>query len=78
MLNRFLFTDTSGSKSATLTIFIWGAVLVNLKLFFSGMTVGGLVLAPFSGVEYAAAMGALGAIYVLRRSTDPNNQKEVK
>ena len=70
MFNKLLLTDTSGKKSATLTAFVTGFIVVNLKLIFSGMTIGGIVLAPFSGSEFAVAVGALGAIYVLRRSTD--------
>lgn len=76
--NSFLLTDTSGKKSATLTAFVLGFIVVNLKLLFSGMTVKGIELAAFTGGEYAASLGALGAIYVLRRSTTPvqnNNDK---
>lgn len=77
MLNKFLFADTTGKKSVTMTTFVWGFAVVNLKLVFSGMTILGLTLAPFTGGEYSAAVGALGAIYVLRRSTDPEAKKGV-
>ena len=70
MFEKFLLKDTSGKKSTTLTVFILGAVIVHLKLLFSGITIGGLTLSDFSGVDFAAAMGALGGIYVMRRSTD--------
>jgi hypothetical protein len=63
--------------TTTMTAFVLGFIVVNAKLLLSGMTLGGLELAPFTGVEYAAAVSALGAIYVLRRSTDPAN-KEVQ
>ena len=69
--DKMLLTDTSGKKSATLTAFVSGFLVVNAKLLLSGVTVGGFVLSPFSGTEYAAAVAALGAIYVLRRSTAP-------
>ena len=68
-LNKFLLKDSSGSPSVTMTSFVLGFIIVNAKLIFSGMTIGGLKIAAFSGSEYALALGALGAIYVLRRST---------
>jgi len=66
---KFLLRDTAGKKSSTLTVFILGAIVVNMKLIFSGMTFAGITLSDFSGSDYGVAMGALGAIYVLRRST---------
>ena len=68
-----LLKDTNGNKSITMTAFVAGFVVVNLKLVLSGMTLWGVVLAPFTGVEYAAAIAALGAIYVMRRN---NTKKE--
>jgi hypothetical protein len=77
VLNKLLFKDSSGKKSLTATVFVWGALVVNAKLVFSGMTlVSGMTLAPFTGGEYAAAMAALGAVYVMRRSTDPTAKRE--
>ena len=76
MIQKLLIKNSDGKKSVTMTAFVLGFVIVNLKLILSGMTIGGLVLAPFSGVEYAAAMSALGAIYVLRRQTDKKNNTE--
>ena len=64
-----LLKDTNGNKSITMTAFVTGFVVVNLKLIFSGMTLWGVVLAPFTGSEYGIAIAALGAIYVLRRKT---------
>lgn len=74
-MNKFLLKDSSGKKSATMTAFVVGFVVINVKLILSGMTVGGLELAPFTGTEYAAALAALGSIYVLRRNTDPANKE---
>jgi hypothetical protein len=64
---NLLLTDTSGKKSSTLTVFILGAVVVNLKLVLSGLTIYGIEVPPFSGTDYAVALGALGGVYVLRR-----------
>ena len=77
-LNMFLIKDSSGKPSVTMTAFVTGFAVVNAKLIGSGMTIGSLTLAPFSGVEYAAAMAALGAIYVMRRSTDKSVDEEKK
>ena len=78
MLNNFLFKDSSGKKSLTATVFAWGTLVVNFKLIFSGVTlVNGLTMAAFTGSDYGMAMGALGAIYVMRRNTDPTNKTGV-
>jgi hypothetical protein len=69
-LESFLLTDTSGKKSTTLTAFVLGFITVNVKLLISGLTIGGYTMSNFSGVDYSAALASLGAIYVLRRSTD--------
>lgn len=72
-LTSFLVTDSDGKKSLTATAFILGFAVCNLKLVFSGMEFGDFTLSPFSGTEYAAAVAALGAIYVLRRSNNQSN-----
>lgn len=69
-LNKFLFKDSKGKPSLTATAFIIGFGVVNLKLILSGFEIGNLKIALFSGGEYAAAVGALGAVYVIRRSTE--------
>lgn len=77
-LRKFYLKDTNGNASLTASAFAFGFVIVNLKLILSGMTVGGVELSPFTGSEYAAAIGALGAIYVLRRSTEKKGKKGAK
>ena len=76
MLDKLLLKDSSGNKSTTVTAFIIGFVVVNLKLLASGLTVGGYTMSAFSGVDYSAAIGALGAIYVMRRATGVKNEQE--
>jgi len=78
MFNKLLLTDTSGKKSATLTAFVLGFMVVNLKLIFSGMSFGDFTLSAFTGSEYGIALGALGGIYILRRSTTKENNDESK
>jgi hypothetical protein len=73
-VNKFLIKNSDGKKSVTMTAFVLGVVVVNLKLILSGLTIGGLTITPFSGVEYAAALTALGAVYVLRRQTDKSDK----
>ena len=53
-----------------MTAFCLGFVVVNVKLLIAGLTIGSYQMAEFSGTEYGAAIAALGAIYVLRRSGD--------
>jgi len=77
-ISKLLLKDSSGKKSATMTAFVLGFIVVNLKFLFSGMTIHGFVIAPLSGVEYAAAVGALGSIYILRRSTSPKSPDQKK
>ncbi len=68
MMEKFLLKDSSGKKSVTMTAFCLGFLVVNGKLLLAGMTIGSYQMAPFTGVEYGAALAALGAIYVLRRN----------
>jgi len=56
---KLLLKDTSGKKSVTVTAFVLGFIVVNAKLIFSGMTLGGFELSPFTGGEYAAAVEGL-------------------
>lgn len=67
-LKDLYIKDSSGKPSLTATAFILGFLVVNGKLLLSGLTVGGMTATAFSGTEYAAALAALGAIYVLRRN----------
>ena len=68
MINQYFLTDTSGKRSATLTAFVVGFLVVNLKLLISGLNFWGFQMETFSGVDYAATLAALGGIYILRRN----------
>lgn len=76
MLEKFLLKDSSGKKSTTVTAFVLGFVIVNLKLLGSGLTLSGYQMSDFSGTDYAAAIGALGAIYVMRRASSKGENNE--
>jgi hypothetical protein len=68
-LNKLLIKDSSGKPSVTMTAFVTGFMVVNAKLLISGLKIAGYTMAAFTGGEYAAAVGALGAVYVMRRSS---------
>ena len=59
-------------------MFVYGFVIVTLKLIFSGIQVTNeLKLAEFSGTDFAAAIASLGGIYAYRKNNsikqeDPN------
>jgi len=55
-------------KSVTLTAFAVGFGVAVLKLALSGLSIGDFKAEPFSGTDFAAVVGALGAIYTARRN----------
>jgi hypothetical protein len=77
-LNKLLIKDSGGKPSVTMTAFVTGFMVVNLKLLISGLTIAGYKMAAFTGGEYAAAVGALGAVYVMRRSKGQEDNGEEK
>lgn len=66
----------TGKPSVTLTMFVLGFVTVTLKLLLAGITLGSIVIAPFSGIEYAAAIAALGGVYTLRKRDTIKSDKD--
>lgn len=66
----YLKDPKSGENSVTLTLFIMGFVVALLKLLTSGIVIGSTHLGQFGGGDFAATVGALGAIYTLRRHSD--------
>lgn len=75
-VQKFLLKDSSGKKSTTVTVFILGAIVVNLKLILSGITLAGITFGEFSGVDYGASLSALGGVYILRRYNDKKPPEE--
>lgn len=57
-----------GQPSVTLTFFALGFVVAIAKLALSGIAIGSFKLEAFSGVDFAAVVGALGGVYALRRT----------
>jgi hypothetical protein len=75
-INKLLIKDSAGKPSVTMTAFVTGFITVNFKLLASGITIAGYTMTAFTGGEYAAAVGALGAVYVMRRSGVTDEQKK--
>jgi hypothetical protein len=73
---NYLKDPHSNEPSVTLTLFVTGFVICLLKLLTSGIVIGKLHLGDFGGTDFAAAVGALGAIYAARRHTDANAPKD--
>lgn len=67
-LNKILIKDSAGKPSVTMTAFVTGFIAVNFKLLVSGMTIAGYTMTAFTGGEYAAALSALGGVYIMRRN----------
>lgn len=74
--NSFLIKDSSGEKSVTMTAFVFGFIIVNLKLILSGVTIGGYSMSVFTGSEYALCLSALSGTYILRRAVNKNKEEK--
>lgn len=74
----YLKDPVTGKPSVTLTMFVTGFIVALLKLLASGITINKLSLTPFTGVDFAAVTGALGAIYTARRHTGNKDSSESK
>ena len=69
-----LFNDSSGNPSLTTTAFVLGFVVAVLKLLISGLTIGSFKMDTFTGVDFAAVVGALGTVYAMRRNNSENKE----
>lgn len=72
---KYLIDPTNGKQSVSLTLFVTGFLIACLKLLFSGAEIGPLTLSPFSGIDFAAVVGALGSIYAVRRTKTKEKEK---
>ena len=75
-MKKFLLKDNQGNPSYTTTAFVIGLVVVNAKFLFSGLELGSFKLMALSGVEYAAALAAVGALYNMRAKDKENGKKD--
>lgn len=78
-----LKNEKTGQPSYTLTAFILGSLIVNLKLILSGVEFNDHIkMGLFSGIDYAAAIAALGGLYSLNKHVtnkiqEKKNEKNV-
>lgn len=82
MVNALLISHANtGNKSYTTTMVVYGFAVINLKLLFSGIQLTQTIkLSDFSGVDYAAAIAALGGIHlwnnqIAKKDSQPEQEK---
>lgn len=68
------FLKRNGVPSTTRTAFFVGFVVCLLKLVFSGLELGSIKLEPFTGSDFAMAIGALGAVYSLDKKVNDGSK----
>jgi hypothetical protein len=70
ILSKFILKDAkTGKPSYTVSAFVFGFWIINIKLLLAGMQFTDKIkMSDFSGVDYAAAAAAVGSIYVLRKN----------
>lgn len=67
-MNIWVNDPKTGRPSVSLTFFAYGFLVCLLKLIFSGVEFGNFTLKEFGGVDFGAAVGALGAVYTMRKN----------
>ena len=78
-MRKYFIKDAEGKPSVTTTAFILGFLVVNFKLIMSGIKINETVkFIEFSGTDYAAALAALGAVYVLRKHYQSSKEESNK
>lgn len=79
LLSIFIIKNVkTGKPSYTITAFIVGVFIVNIKLLLSGVQINETFkFDTFNGVDYAAAMGALGGLYVGNKHFTSKDSKGV-
>lgn len=69
----------TGKPSYTLTAFIIGFAVINMKLLFSGIDImGKFKMSSFSGTDYGVALAALGSLHIANKKvvSDISKSKE--
>jgi hypothetical protein len=78
ILSRLIIKNVkTGKPSYTLTAFMVGVFVVNVKLAVSGVEINGVKMSDFSGVDYGASIAALGGIYSLNKHINKDTSKDV-
>lgn len=73
----FILDPKTKKPSVTLTAFIIGFLVCTGKLLLSGIKTDIITFEQFGGMDYAAALAALGGIYVLRKRDSIKKDKDV-
>lgn len=70
ILSKLILKDVkTGKPSYTVTAFVFGFWVINIKLLLAGMEITDKIkMSEFTGMDYAAAAAAVGSIYVLRKN----------
>jgi len=68
-MNLWLKDSKTNKESVTMTLFVYGFIVATIKLLLSGIEIIDKVkMDNFTGIDYAAVLAALGAIYTLRKN----------
>jgi hypothetical protein len=75
ILDSLIIKNTkTGRPSYTLTMALTGFFIINLKLLLSGVEIMDKVkMSEFSGVDYAAALAAIGSIHIFNKKVTKDN-----
>jgi hypothetical protein len=78
IVNAFLLKNSQNNEPAYIaSMVIFGFFIINLKLLFSGIQIThDIKLSEFTGVDYAAAVGALGGIHIFNKKQESNKPKQ--
>lgn len=69
-MNFWIVDPKTKEPSVTLSAFVVGFCICLVKLVCSGISIGTFKVAIFSGVDFAAAVTALGGVYSLKQHVD--------
>ena len=86
MLNKFiklflLNNEKTKKPSYVITMVVFGFFIINLKLLLSGISITDkFKMSEFSGVDYSAALSALGGLHLFNKKithdSNPENNKD--
>jgi len=79
-MNFYIKDPKTGKESVTLSLLIYGFIIATSKLLVSGLDIPGVLkFGEFGGVEYSAALAALGSLYWARKRdtiTKPHSEEK--
>jgi len=72
----YLKDPKTGQLSVTLTLLISTFAIALIKVLLAGITINNFSFGEFTGTDFAAMIGAVGAIYGFRKHTDKGKTNE--